>query len=55
MPDGDLATKHLSRRTFLLGGGAGFALLAGGGATWALDRYVVDHVEVSDVASYEAA
>ena len=30
MPDGDLATKRLSRRTFLLGGGAGFALLAGG-------------------------
>jgi exopolysaccharide biosynthesis protein len=55
MPDGDLATKNLSRRTFLLGGGAGFALLAGGGATWALGRYVVDHVEVSDVASYEAA
>jgi exopolysaccharide biosynthesis protein len=55
MPDGDLATRNLSRRTFLLGGGAGFALLAGGGATWALDRYVVDHVEVSDVASYEAA
>src|SRR3954447_26087383 len=55
MPDGDLATTSLSRRTFLLGGGAGFALLAGGGATWALDRYVVDHVEVDDVSSYEAA
>jgi exopolysaccharide biosynthesis protein len=54
MPDGDLATKRLSRRTFLLGGGAGFALLAGGGATWALDRYVVDHVAIDDVASYEA-
>jgi exopolysaccharide biosynthesis protein len=55
MPDGDLATKRLSRRTFLLGGGAGFALLAGGGATWALDRFVVDHVAIDDVASYEAA
>jgi exopolysaccharide biosynthesis protein len=55
MPDGDLATKSLSRRRFLIGGGAGFALLAGGGATWALDRFVVDHVEVDDVASYEAA
>src|SRR4051794_22813044 len=54
MPDGDLATKRLSRRSFL-GGAAGFALLAGGGATWALDRFVVDHVEVDDVASYEAA
>jgi exopolysaccharide biosynthesis protein len=54
MPDGDLATKRLSRRSFL-GGAAGFALLAGGGATWALDRYVVDHVEIDDVSSYEAA
>jgi exopolysaccharide biosynthesis protein len=54
MPDGDLATTRLSRRS-LLGGAAGFALLAGGGATWALDRYVVDHVEVDDVSSYEAA
>jgi exopolysaccharide biosynthesis protein len=55
MPEETIATKRLSRRTFLLGGGAGFALLAGGGATWALDRYVIDHVQVADVASYEAA
>ena len=56
MPE-DTATapKRLSRRTFLLGGSAGFALLAGGGATWALDRFVVDHVEVSDASAYEAA
>jgi exopolysaccharide biosynthesis protein len=55
MPEDTIAPKRLSRRTFLLGGGAGFALLAGGGATWALDRFVVDHVAVDDVASYEAA
>src|SRR3954452_158658 len=55
MPEDTIAPKRLSRRTFLLGGGAGFALLAGGGATWALDRFVIDHVAVGDVASYEAA
>src|SRR3954454_3440256 len=52
--DTTTAPRRLSRRTFLLGGGAGFALLAGGGATWALDRFVVDHVAIDDVASYEA-
>jgi exopolysaccharide biosynthesis protein len=53
--DTTTAPRRLSRRTFLLGGSAGFALLAGGGATWALDRFVIDHVAVDDVASYEAA
>jgi len=55
MPADTTATKQLSRRKFLIGGGAGFALLAGGGATWALDRFVVDHVDISDAAAYEAA
>jgi exopolysaccharide biosynthesis protein len=27
---------------------------AGGGTAWALDRFVVDHVEIADVAAYEA-
>lgn len=32
------------------------ALLTAGGATaWALDRFVIEHVEVADVAAYEAA
>ena len=45
----------LSRRRFL-GGAAATALLAGGGGvTWALDRFVVDHVEIDDVDAYEAA
>jgi exopolysaccharide biosynthesis protein len=30
-------------------------LSAGGGSAWALNRYVVDHVEISDVRAYEAA
>ena len=48
------ASRTLTRRGFL-GGAAAFTLLAGGGATWALDRFVVDHVEVDDAAAYEAA
>lgn len=30
-------------------------LTAGGGTAWAMNRYVVDHVEVADADSYEAA
>jgi exopolysaccharide biosynthesis protein len=30
-------------------------LIAGGVGAWALNRYVIDHVEISDVAAYEAA
>lgn len=30
-------------------------LLTGGAAYWALDRYVIDHVEIANVAAYEAA
>jgi exopolysaccharide biosynthesis protein len=30
-------------------------LCTGGGSAWALNRYVVDHVEISDVRAYEAA
>nr|WP_035749768.1 phosphodiester glycosidase family protein [Arthrobacter sp. 35W] len=30
-------------------------LSAGGAAAWALDRFVVEHVEISDVSAYEAS
>ncbi len=30
-------------------------LAAGGGTAWALDHYVVDHVQIADVDAYEAA
>ncbi len=47
--------RRVSRRGFL-GGTAGVLLAAaGGGSWWALDRFVVDHVEVSDVSAHEAA
>lgn len=41
-------------RNALIGSVAALALAAGGTAAWALDRFVIDHVEVSDVAAYEA-
>ena len=43
-----------SRRAFLVGGLTTLTLTTGTGA-WALDRYVVDHVEVADVSAYEAS
>ncbi len=39
----------------LIAGGLVIALTATGGTAWALDRFVIPHVEVSDVAAYEAA
>jgi exopolysaccharide biosynthesis protein len=43
-----------TRRGFLVGGLTALTLTTGGGA-WALDRYVVDHVEVADASAYEAS
>jgi exopolysaccharide biosynthesis protein len=49
------APRRHSRRAFL-GGAAGVLLAAGGGtAAWALDRFVVDDVQIADVTSYAAA
>jgi exopolysaccharide biosynthesis protein len=42
-----------SRRAFLTAGAA-LVLSAGGATAWALDRFVVQHVEISDVSAYEA-
>lgn len=50
-------TRRRRRRTLrrgVIAGGLVVALSAGGGAAWALDRFVVPHVEISDVAAYEA-
>lgn len=38
----------------LLAGGLVVLLTAGGGTAWALNRFVIPHVEVSDVTAYEA-
>jgi exopolysaccharide biosynthesis protein len=39
-----------SRRKFLAGG-LGALVVAGGGSAWALDRYVIDHVEVTGASA----
>ncbi|MBE6474864.1 MAG: phosphodiester glycosidase family protein [Actinomyces succiniciruminis] len=49
----DPPRRH-SRRRVLLGGGALLGTGLIGTAAWALNRFVVDHVEVDDVAAYEA-
>lgn len=41
-------------RRFLIGFGV-LALFAGGVAGWAVNRYIIDHVEIGDVVAYEAA
>lgn len=43
----------LNRRN-LLTGALGTLALAGGGTAWAYNRYLADHTEIADVASYEA-
>ncbi len=42
-------------RRALLGGGIGLLGLASAGSGWALQRYVIDHVEVADASAYEAS
>jgi exopolysaccharide biosynthesis protein len=44
---------RLKRR--LMAAGLAVVLSAGGSAYWALDRFVIDHVQIADVAAYEAA
>ncbi|MDM7832552.1 phosphodiester glycosidase family protein [Cellulomonas edaphi] len=46
-------STHRVRRAVVTGSLA-VVLVAGGGAAWALDRFVIDHVEISDVAAYVA-
>lgn len=50
----DSATKLKPSRRVVLGGALAVALSAGGATAWALDRFVVEHVEIDDVAAYEA-
>ncbi|GAB7036943.1 MULTISPECIES: phosphodiester glycosidase family protein [Catenuloplanes] len=44
-------TRRLSRRAVLAGGLGAFVAAAGGTGAWALDRYVVDHVEVANASA----
>ncbi len=47
------AKRPIARRAFLAGGLA-LLLTAGGSAAWAANRFLIPHVEVTDVAAYEA-
>jgi len=41
------------RRLIVVASISSFALLVAGTTAWALDRFVIEHVEISDVAAYE--
>lgn len=45
--------RRVARRAFLAGG-LSLVLVAGGVTWWAADRFLIPHVEVTDVAAYEA-
>lgn len=53
--DADRQRRRKNRRRALLAGGLVVVLGMGGGAAWAVDRFLIPKVEISDVASYEAA
>lgn len=42
------------RRTIILSSTLAVVLAAGGGAAWAADRFLIEHVSISDVSTYEA-
>ncbi len=42
------------RRTVIVSAALAAVLAAGGGAAWAADRFLVQHVSISDVSAYEA-
>lgn len=46
--------KYKRRRRVIAASTLSVALAAGTGTAWALNRYVIDHVEISNVKEYEA-
>ena len=49
--------EHTSRRgirRWLIAGALAVVIPAGAGTAWALDRFVIEHVEIADVDAYEA-
>ena len=47
------APARRRRRLIVVASISSLALLVAGGTAWALDRFVIEHVEISDVAAYE--
>lgn len=55
-PDKNTPRKKGGRaRRAVLAGALALTLSAGGATAWALDRFVVEHVQIADVAAYEAS
>ncbi len=48
------AAPHAKRRTAVLASGLAVALSLTGATAWAADRFLIEHVEISDVSAYEA-
>jgi exopolysaccharide biosynthesis protein len=46
--------KKTRRRTTVIAASMALVLGLGGASTWALDRFVIEHVEISNVSAYEA-
>jgi len=42
-------------RRAIIASALALTVTAGGGTAWALDRFVIDHVEIADVSAYEAS
>ena len=42
-------------RRAVIAGAVALTLSAGGATAWALDRFVIQHVEISDVSAYQAS
>ncbi|MFT4258728.1 phosphodiester glycosidase family protein [Microbacterium sp.] len=50
----DAPRKPRRRRRIIIASTLAVALSLGGGAAWAMDRYLIQHVSISDVSEYEA-
>lgn len=50
----DTTRRRRTRRT-ILAAAIALTLTGGGAAVWAADRFLIEHVEISDVSAYEAA
>jgi exopolysaccharide biosynthesis protein len=54
-PQQNKPRKSTRFRRAVIAGAVALTLSAGGATAWALDRFVVQHVEISDVSAYEAS
>ena len=50
-----ITAARKKRRRIIICSALAFTLVTGGGTAWALDRFVIEHVAISNVDEYEAA